>query len=360
MAKSAFCPNYKRIAGTLRQRLLQGTYAIKPIPSERQLAEEFGVNYMTVRRGLHVLEKEQLLLRLPNGRMQPKRIQDGAKEHLNFAFLIPTLNSSGLDAWRSALEKATANRSCCVRSLLYMDWDDPVLIDAIEGFDGIFLSPFPEDLPASLVPRLRERPVVVVDHDFSSYGIPSIRMFPPVFVQRLLNHLESLGHTCIGCFNTQPNNSEVRERIDQWRFWMSLHGFTGSLVDNGVPPHGPAILHAYEVMNGILSQPQQEETAWLFITAPAALGAMRAVLDHGLWPGRDIAICAATGEGVASMLNPPLTALEASDPTPFISYCLNWMTTGSQSWEGSLLMQPADVPLVIRESTQPGAGKKLL
>src|SRR5437867_4469866 len=106
MDKSTFFPNYKRVADTLRKRILDGNYAIRPIPSERQLAEEFGVNYMTVRRGIQVLEKGQLLVRQPNGRMQVKHNQHGGKEHLNFAFLMPTLASHALEVWRAAIERA--------------------------------------------------------------------------------------------------------------------------------------------------------------------------------------------------------------------------------------------------------------
>jgi DNA-binding transcriptional regulator YhcF (GntR family) len=356
--KKPFIPNYKRIVDSLRRRILDGNYTIKPVPSERQLAEEFGVNYMTIRRGFQILLKEQLLIRQPNGRMRVKRIQHGAKEHLNFAFLMPTMFSNALELWRSGIERATAGRSCSVRPLLYMHWDDPILIDSIEGFDGIFLSCIPEPVPDFIADRIRQprHPVVVVDHDFSSFGIPSIRVFPPVFIQKLLDHLASLGHTRIGCLNTQPEDSEVRERIDQWRLWMAIHHFSGQLLNSPVRAHGDPIPHAYELMDRTLAA-EQRETAWFCITTPAAIGAMRAILDHGLTPGRGLAICAANGEGIASMLNPPLTALEAVDPTPFITYCLDWMSTGGLSWEGPLLMQPAEVPLVIRESTQPGAGR---
>jgi DNA-binding LacI/PurR family transcriptional regulator len=195
--------------------------------------------------------------------------------------------------------------------------------------------------------------VVVVDHDFSSYGIPSIRIFQPVFIHQLLNHLESLGHTRIGCFNTQPEDSEVRERVDQWRFWMAIHGFSGRLVNSCVPPGGDVSSHAYETMDKILSEKHNEETAWFFITAPAAIGAMRAMHDHGIMPGKDISTCTANGEGfLASMSHPRLTALQSSDPVPFITYCLDWIAKGHKAWEGPLLMQPAEVPLVIGESTR--------
>lgn len=358
MSKTSFVPNYRRIANTLRRRILYGNYAIKPIPSERQLAEEFGVNYMTVRRSFQTLLLEDLLVRQRNGRMKVKRIQQGAKKHLNFAFLMPTRFSNALELWRNAIERGASGRSCIVRPLLYINWDDPILIDSMEGFDGIFLSPIAEPLPDFLIDRLRQpqHPVVVVDQDFSSYGIPSIRVFAPVFVQRLLNHLESCGHTAIGCLNTHPEDPEVCERIEQWRLWMAIHRFSGRLINDPVHAYGDPIPHAYQVMNGILGG-EAKETAWFCITAPAAIGAMRAMLDHGLMPGRDLAVCAASGERIASLLNPPLTALEPMDPIRFIDYCFDWMSSGGTPWQGPLLMQPAEVPLIIRESTQLGAGR---
>ena len=144
--------------------------------------------------------------------MRVKRLQQGAKNHLNFAFLIPTLASYALEMGRFALERATAQLSCTVRPVLFMHWDDPTLLDAVEGFDGCFLNPIPEPLPENVAERLRRRehPVVVVDRDFSRYGIPSIELFPPVYVQRLLDHLDALGHKQIGCLNTQPDNTEIR------------------------------------------------------------------------------------------------------------------------------------------------------
>lgn len=362
VAKSAFFPHYKRVAELVRKRIVHGDYALKPIPSERRLAEEIGVNYMTVRRGLQILEQEGLIARLSNGRLRVKHAQQGSKKHFNFALLMPTMASRALEIWRWTLEKATENLPCSVRPVLYMHWDDPILSDALEGFDGIFLSPIPAPIPEATASRLRDprHPVVVIDHDFTSYGIPSIQLFPPTTFQRLLDHLETMGHTCIGCLNTQPSDFEVSERITQWRYWMAAHGFSGRLLDQGVAVHGDPIQRAYQIMTETLDAGDCEETAWFCTTSPAALGAMRAMLDHGIAPGRDVAICAVNDEGFASMLNPPLTTLDTPDPLPFISYCLQWMMGDSRTWEGPLLMQPAAAPLEIRESTQPktAAGRK--
>ncbi len=361
MAKSEFFPSYRKVAKTIRNRILHGDYALKPIPSERHLALELGVNYMTVRRGLQILEEEGLLFRDANGRKKVKPLEQGVKKHLNFAFVSPALASHALEVWRSAIEKAAVARGCRLRPVLFVHWDDPILKDVLEGFDGIFLVPVAEPVTDIALERLRnsQHRVVVVDHDFSRYGIPSLRLFPPVFIQRMLDHVAERGHSCIGCFNTQPSDQEVFERIGQWRLWMAAHGYSGRMINEAIPPQGDPTEHAYEVMNKLLeSSPAPEETAWFFTTAPAALGATRALLDHGLQPGRDVLTCVANGEGMASMLNPPITALEPVDPIALVSIAVDWMRTG-QHWQGPLLLQPSEIPLVIRESTQPGAGRGL-
>lgn len=359
MADSKFFPQYKKVAEIVRKRIIQGSYSLKLFPSERRLAEELAVNYMTVRRGLQILEREGMLTRLPNGRMRVKRIQQGEKKHLNFGFLTPTFTSGSVESWRLAIDRVSSSMPCSVRPILYMHWDDPILMDALEGFDGVFLVSIPETIPDAIAKKLREQehPVVVIDQDLASFGAPSIQLFPPVFVQKLLDHFDARGHRRIGCLNTQAHSQEVDDRINQWRYWMKAHGFTGRLVDESASSYGDPVERAYQTMSRLLESGKNPETAWLFITMPAALGAMRAFLDHGIQPGRDIAMGAVDGERLASMLNPPLTALEPPDPTPFISVCLEWMMKGGRQWQGPLLMRPSDVPLVVRESSQPGAGR---
>ena len=40
------------VSELVRKRILNGSYSLKVFPSERRLADELSVNYMTVRRGL--------------------------------------------------------------------------------------------------------------------------------------------------------------------------------------------------------------------------------------------------------------------------------------------------------------------
>lgn len=354
-------PYYMSVARVMRERILSGDYALKPIPSERILAAELGVNYMTVRRGLSLLESEGILSRQSNGRM----CVSSEKEHRNIAILVPSGISQNIHTLRSSLERAASDLPCNVRAVLFHHWEDQTLRDAVEGFDGTFLYSLSEAIPPAVLHFLQrpQNKVVALEHNLSLHGIPTIRPFPPVFVEKALNHLKALGHTRIGCLNTQRSGTEVSDRINQWRHWMKANGLQGKLIDLPSSTNTGTLETAYQQMKDMLKNREQPmlETAWICITGPIAMAAMRAILDHGLQPGKDIAVCAINGERFATFLNPRLSALEQPDMTPLFKRSLEWMLGGSEIWQGPLMMQPAQVPFVARESTLgPGAADQTL
>lgn len=56
---------YQQLADSLRDKIYEGKYTFgDKLPSERALAETFGISHLTVRKALAVLEEEGLLLRL--------------------------------------------------------------------------------------------------------------------------------------------------------------------------------------------------------------------------------------------------------------------------------------------------------
>lgn len=353
MAKSSFSPLYEKVAETVRGRILHGDYALKPLPSERALAQEMDVNFMTVRRGLAMLEKEKLLVRQPNGRLRVRRRRQDSKSAVNIAFLVPTVVSYDVEMWRLALETAAEAANVHLRTILYVHWKDSLLIDAIEGFDGVFLRPEAEPIPEDVADRLRRpgHPVVVVDQNFADMGIPSIQLFPPFCVQQVFNHFDSIGRTRIACFNAEPDQTSVQQRINQWRLWMGAHGYRAPLLNEPVRPHTLAMTHAFSVIERRLAAGKLDFDALFCTSSSTAVGAMRAFLNAGIRPGTDVAVAAANGEGIAAMMNPTLTALEAPDPLPYIRCCLEWMAQGA--WQGPLLMEPNKVPLFIGHSSAP-------
>jgi GntR family transcriptional regulator len=52
---------YQQVAGAITARIATGHYTIK-LPSERHLAEEFGVSYITVRHAIAILRERSLIV----------------------------------------------------------------------------------------------------------------------------------------------------------------------------------------------------------------------------------------------------------------------------------------------------------
>jgi len=337
----------------LRTKVTRGYYALKALPSERQLAAESGVAYMTARRAVQQLIEEGLVVRRSNGRLEINRVGDSEDRALQVAFLRPTSRPHHPDVYRVALERCMSSRKGSIHIVEFLHWDDPLVNDALVGYDGVFVIPSTEPIPANLAKRFAAlvRPLVVLGIDYSHFGVPSITHIPPIYAQSLLDHLEMVGCKRIACLNTQPHDFTIRDRIDQWRIWAVVHGHKEILMDHPVESYSSAFTQAYLVVAEAIKSGKFDADGLMCITTPAAIGAMRALHEAGIVPGTEVAICSLDGEGVAPYLIPSLTAVEEPDPTKYIMYCLEWMAAGGGAWKGPLHMQPTEVPLVIRDST---------
>jgi DNA-binding transcriptional regulator YhcF (GntR family) len=138
-----------QIQTILEHRIRHGDYLLTGLPAERELSLEVGVSRMTTRKAIERLVKKGLLYRQPNGRVAVSR--DEALGWQTFSFLVPSTSSGNIERWRLAIETAASDAHAHVRTILYVHWDDPILLDAIENFDGTFLFPSGEEMPARII-----------------------------------------------------------------------------------------------------------------------------------------------------------------------------------------------------------------
>jgi DNA-binding LacI/PurR family transcriptional regulator len=192
---------------------------------------------------------------------------------------------------------------------------------------------------------------VVLGTDWSMEGIRSIDLTPASQVREALEHLAALGHQRIACLNTQPMTLDIPQRIEQWQTWMSEHGWSGRLICEPVAPYGDSVARSYETMRKFLLARKPDFTAMLCVTAAAAIGAMRAMLDAGIRIGQDVSICAINDEGMARYLNPTLTATQMPEIEPFLEIVVEWIQQGKADWDAPMLLQPSRVPLYVGAST---------
>jgi hypothetical protein len=347
---------FQYIATLLENRILHGDYRLKEFPSERELALEVQVSHMTARKVvLHLLDKG-LLVRQPNKRLAVNRNANDARKQMQIALLAPAYPSPYLELWHLWLKEISQDRNFFVRAVGYCHWDDAVLLDTIEGFDGTFLLPLSDEIPSLLIQRIKQtsRPVVVLGQDLSAQKIPSLRLISPQRVQKLLDYLYSLGHRHVDCLNTQSPDQVVNARIHQWQQWLRVHGGSGRLFNEPVPVYQSPMQGAYETTKRLLKTGELEPHATLFcVTTTAAMGALRAIYEKGLSVGKEISICSAEdGANIAPFLTPALTCLRDCNPHPYLNRCLDWMLGGGREWTGDFMVEPPDALIFPGETVR--------
>ena len=348
----------EQIEKILELRVTHGDYQGRELPTERDLAIELTVSRATARKAVQRLIDRRLLERLPNGRVAMIRNCAGG---LRLAFLVPSLSSQDIQRWRLAIERAAEMFGASVRTMLYVHWDDPAIVDALESYDGVLITMSCEEVPPRILHKLRAagRNVAVLGRDLSALGVPSVDLFPPALLQRLLDHLAEEGHRSVDCFNVQTVDPVIESRIEQWNLWRAVHRFGGQLLGEEIQAYADPLVQAYEQAGRLLDgrggasgTEGFSASAILCTTAPAAIGLLRAMRDRHakVGPG-GTSVCVVNDEGLGRFMSPSLTSIEMPDPLPYLAVCMEWMQRSGEGWVGSLLMQPKQVPMFIGESS---------
>lgn len=350
---------YLAVAERISNRIRSGDYHVQGVPAERELATQVGVSYTTVRKATQHLLDAGLLYRLPNGRLAVNNAAEPGAGQKQVALLAPASTGESNEAglWNIALANLRSRFDFGSRIVHYVHWDDPTILSTVQQFDATFL--LPPHAPDEFAQALKNtgKPVVVLNRDWSDLGFRSLRMFPPHFIHKLLDHLASLGHRRIDCVNTQRSGPVMREWIAQWQLWRTANAVEGELVEE---PHDASVdplIAAYNVLSRRIENGGLKCTGILCLTEAVAIGATRALLDHGLRPGHDVGLVT-IGSHRCEYLSPTLTTLEEPDPAPYLAACIEWaLSHPREGWHGPMLVQPADLKVVVRESTVPGIEK---
>jgi DNA-binding LacI/PurR family transcriptional regulator len=355
---------YQVILDTLERRIKNGDYRVRQFPSFSDLADELHANHRTISKALTQLIDRGALVRLPTGRVAFR--PSPTKKILHLAMLAPAYPSPVMAAWHRAFERLATERGWQFKLIGYEHWRDPTIFDAIRGFDGIAFMPLGDDLPQDVLMQFKAsgRPIVVLEHDVSADGLPCLRFVTPAAIHQLLAAIDRSVFKQVCCLNTQPMNAVIQDRIAHWQLWNQAHGTGAALINEPVEVFDSAIDQAYAVLTRHLRKTDWKGSALFCTTGASAIGAMRALIDAGLQPGVDVALCAADDDaGRARYLSPSLTSLRNPDWDPYLQVCLDWFGRGGRDWMGPLLVQPAEVEIFIGESTgrkrgvRPGHGR---
>lgn len=346
---------FNHIAEMIEARLKSVEYSVDGMPGERQIAIEMGVSHMTARRAVQELVSRGLIPRRPAGRLARAETRLRPKADLHIAYVDAAFSSETQTNWRRAIEEAVQKQNGRVHCFAYFNpWDRAITEALDDEFDGVFLVP-PFPLSPPLLQRLARarHKVVTLFHDLTEHGLPCIDFASPRFIWRIAKHFADLGHRRVDCLNTQPQNALIRQRIDKWIEAAGKHGLDTVVHDHAIRPFDRPDEAAHEVAPAILRNPARPITGLFCTTSGAARGVMRAAHENGVRIGRDLSLASCDNSREARLLVPSLTTLDNPKPRSLIERGLEWIRTGGKNWEGSLKLEPENVPLWQGESTQP-------
>lgn len=351
-------PKFPEIVDRIEKQLLRGDHRLMPIPGSETLARQMGVSYLTARRAIQELVQKGVLYRQPGGRVMVNQDRIAAKVPLQTAFLAPAFASPAVEQLRHAIERTAAEKGISVRPVDYVHWDDPVVRETIENFDGVFLVQSSEKMSLYVKDYLSKtsKPVVLADIELADINLPYFDFLPAESLDKLMQHLVSLGHKKFLCLNSHPKTAVVLTRIARWRQFMQNHNLTGDLLDEPVQPYSHPTSQAHHILCAAIAKQKYrfDATAIVCVSLAAAVGTIRALEDNGIHVGKDVAVCAIDGESLARYHYPSITCMEKADMSTAISQCFEWFASGDK-WRGEkrLSSQPE---LFIGESTK-GYGK---
>jgi DNA-binding LacI/PurR family transcriptional regulator len=334
----------------IERRIREGDYLLNSIPGERKIAEETGVSYMTARRAVLELLEQEVLMRGPSGALEVHPNYTKKAKLADIVLLYPAYPSAYLTQLRGLVSEYAEQRGIGLRPVQFIHWDEKMVVEAVEQARGTFVIPYGPVIPRRLLDPFQSNKVVILDGDFTSQGLPSIRLFSDNCVTAVLDHLYELGHRHIDCINTQNRNPEIDRRISIWKHWRIQNDVVGELRDDPAPLFSDPTIVAYRLMSRLLDKRRTGATAFVATTCPAAIGAIRACWEREIRVGHDLSICAINIEPPAEFFCPSITGLATPDLSEILGGCFEWFASRSDVWRGPKLLEPKDPALFAGES----------
>lgn len=152
----------------------------------------------------------------------------------------------------------------------------------------------------------RKIPLVFLDTGTVQKGISNIAIDYAAGIDEAVTHLRSLGHEAIGFISGPPNLTSARIR---------RKAFLASMKRKGLSPGKELIEEGNHRMDGgheamaRLLRKQNRPTAVLASNDMSAIGALGAILEHGLKVPRDISVIGFDDIAISEYTQPPLTTV---------------------------------------------------
>lgn len=189
------------------------------LPAERELAQRFGVSYMTARRAVaELVELELVERRARSGTF----VRSGSRARLaqtTVHLVAPHFDSADIRAFLRLGARAVEAQGWRSHVIRLSPGQVRAAVRALEAGDLMVLLPEGPELDSPLgdaLARARGR-VVVLGNRFDHRGVPSILADDRRAIVLAVERLKRAGHSRIALLSNHPGHSVDREQIAAWR-----------------------------------------------------------------------------------------------------------------------------------------------
>ena len=292
----------------------------KKLPTERELAEEVVASYATVRLVMKQLETEGFIRRI---RGSGTYLEPGAEALLRqssmrrlWYFRSPDADQPERDygSWmRGEIRRSAAERNWNLMEVVVFTHDEFLagLSQRLKPGDAVLYLPPTEPISVRQLGELSRYdsfPLVVLDLEFGDVSIANVtsdnRRGGMLAARQLLKN----GSRTPLVLLCEPHLKQLRSRLQGFCEITEIAGITPEILDCGVSVNDDREEFAYRTLLARLKRGSLPDAVFA-ISDSGAFGALRAMRECGLEPGRDVGLIGFDGVSAGRKMTPSLATI---------------------------------------------------
>lgn len=222
------------IAEALRKKIRSRKLGLgSPLPSARELAEQYNVCMMTANRALDILEKESIIIRVNgSGNFVQKNIVRGKRLLLGIADAVAHSDNYARNIWLDVFPEAAISyfkaENCDYRMVFYSDFLNQQE-EMFADFDGILISTSYIDATTEKILRKLELPIVLYRGEYE-IDLPFSQVIPDhsAAMNPLFSYAKEEKVPGILIYCNEHANGMARARA--FEFYAKKHGFSENQI----------------------------------------------------------------------------------------------------------------------------------
>lgn len=307
---------HRQVREAITEAIREGEFAPgQKLPAERDLAERFGVSYMTARRAVTDMVEADLLERRPREgtfvRIHSARRLSTVTVHLICSAADNAVSRQFLRFGARRIEE----KGWRPHALRWQSEELRAGVRALEdGHSAIVLAAGPElQGPFGEAMQKAAGRAVLIGNRLDGVGVPSVLADDAQAIRVAVTHLREQGHSSIALVSDHPDYAVDRVQIAAWRACFpkeSAKTLDRRLILARTPRYGSQPDCAYQAIARYFNAPRADATALLCLSDEMALAAVAACRDAERPVPQKMSIIA-TGDGpLLAFASPSVTSID--------------------------------------------------